>query len=299
MKTISRVTTLLLLLLTLPFFFIGGPDWLSSPLYRALWDLGHFAFFALLLVLIQMHRPLVHWRQWLLVGGMVLIIGGAIEFVQAQIGRDGTWADVWHNLIGAGLGLFWGQKANRKVWVGRWVASLALVPSLAFTAKLALVQYESAQQFPLLAGFETQRELLRWKGAATRTNEYASEGQHSLKIEFGTTKYSGISFNYFLGDWRTYERLSMDIYNPDTQPLTVVLRVHDHAHDRGESAYHDRFNTRLQIQPGWNYHSLALAEIKQAPRAREMNFQQMRTLGLFTVELPAPRVIYLDNLRLE
>lgn len=299
MKRVSRFIVWVVLLITLPFFFLGGPDWLSSPLYRALWDLGHFAFFALLLVTIQMYRPLTHWRQWITVGTLVLVIGGVIEMIQAQIGRDGTWADVAHNLIGAALGLFWGQKPSRLVWVGRCLASLALLPSVVFTINIALVQYESARQLPLLAGFETRRELLRWRGDVMRTAEHASEGQHSLKITFGTAKYSGVSLRYFLGDWSSYQRLSFDIYNPDTQAFTLALRIHDTAHDRADMAYEDRFNVRLPIHAGWNHHTISLADVKQAPLQREMDLQQLRALGLFTVQLPSPRVIYLDNLRLE
>src|SRR5690606_28082725 len=227
---------------------------------------------------IQVYRPLVRWQQWLHVGWIVLLVGGCIELLQAYVGRDGTWSDVLHNLIGASLGLFWGQKANPRVWIGRMLSSLALAPSMALTLQLAVVQYESAQQFPQLADFETQRELSRWKGNMARTDEHASEGRYALKIIFGTEKYSGISFNQFLGNWKSYEHFSFDIFNSDAQPLQIVLRIHDEAHDRADSAYADRFNTRLMVQPGWNYFSIALTEVAQAPAQRQMNLQQLRAV---------------------
>jgi VanZ family protein len=293
------ITFSFLLLLALPFFFIGGPDWLASPLHRAVWDLGHFGFFALLLLLIQLRWPLPHWRQWLGIAVIVFIAGGIIEIVQAYVGRDGTWSDVWRNLIGASLGLFWGQATTRWIWAGRLIAAIALLPSLCSVAQVAWVQYESTQQFPQLSNFENERELLRWKGNVERSTQYHTEGNYGLKIRLLPARYAGFSFTWFLGDWTGYKSLSFDIFNPDQSSLPLVLRIHDEAHDRADFAYADRFNESLVAASGWNHFTIALDDVKQAPDHREMNFTQLRAVGIFTVDLAKERIIYLDNLRLE
>lgn len=296
---VLRFSTLLVLLIaTLPFFFIGGPDWASSPLYRAVWDLGHFGFFALLLILIQMRWPLTRWRQWLWVAFWVFVVGGAIEIVQAYIGRDGTWRDAWNNLVGAALGLFWGQRANLRVWLGRCAALLALFPSAWSVFLVALVQFESAQQFPRLANFENQRELLRWSGDIERDTKHTSAGDYALRIRFSTAPYSGTSLRWFLGDWTHHDVLAFDLYNPG-EPLDVTLRIHDQAHDRTGMAYSDRFNKRLHIEAGWSNIVIPIEEILNAPAKRKMDLHRLRAIGIFTTQLPREQMVYLDNLRLE
>lgn len=293
------VALFVVLIFTAPFFFIGGPDYLSSPLHRAIWDLGHFGFFALLIALVQLRWPLRRWQQWLVVAALVFLMGGVIELAQVAVGRDGTWSDVWHNLVGAGLGLFWGQRANRFIWVGRLAASLALLAPLWSVLQIAQVQYDAAQKFPHLADFETQRELLRWQGDIARSKDHASSGQYGLKIKLQTTQYSGFSLNWFLGDWSGHKQLAFDIYNPDGEPLPFVLRIHDETHDRNGRAYTDRLNTRLLAEPGWNYFAIPIEQIENGPEKRSMNLQQLRALGIFVVAAPRARVIYLDNMRLE
>src|SRR5690606_41013622 len=68
-----------------------------------------------------------------------------------------------------------------------------------------------------------------------------------LKVELGTERYSGMGLRRFLGDWSHAEVLAFDLYNPDQEPLTMVVRVHDLEHELGDYALNDRFNTRLEI----------------------------------------------------
>lgn len=289
----------LLLIIILPFFFIGGPDYLSSPLFRSVWDLGHIGFFALLVFAVQLRKPLAHWHQWLVVALLVFVGGGLIEIAQAYVGRDGNWGDVWKNLIGAALGLFWGQSPRRLIWLLRGLASLALVPSLWSVLLIAIVEYESSERFPLLGSFENARDLMHWDGDTARTKAHASHGDYSLKVTLATTQYAGVAFDEFVADWSHYQELRFDLYNPDNEPLPFVLRIHDEVHDRTGFAFNNRFNQRLLAAPGWNQFVIPLSDVQQAPAKREMDLRKLRGLGIFTVQLAEEREIYLDNVRLE
>ncbi|MEX1057719.1 MAG: hypothetical protein WED11_08300, partial [Natronospirillum sp.] len=120
-----------------------------------------------------------------------------------------------------------------------------------------------------------------------------------LRIDMGTTRYSGANLIRLPTDWRGYEALTFRLFNPDNQGLTFSLRINDRAHDRGAQAYANRFNVRLEVPPGWSTHRFALTDIARAPAARTMDMHQISQLGLFASELDQPRTVYLTDLRLQ
>lgn len=272
---------------------------MSGPLYRAVWDLGHIAFFAILLMLVQRRHPLDSVTAWLTVTLVVFVVGGAIEYLQTKVGRDGNWGDVLGNLTGAWLGLFWFQRATRLVWLGRIAASVLLIAPLLVVGQLALLQYQVAREFPVISGFENPGDITRWDGDLEISSEFVTQGQGSLKVNLGTQRYAKAALRKFFGDWRHHRQLAFDIYNPDAEPLAMTLRVHDAQHERGRHLHVDRFNTRLMVEPGWNYYRFELKAIENSPRQRKMDMQLIRGVEIYAVRLPRPRVIYLDNLRLE
>jgi len=282
-----------------PLFFWGGPDWVSPPLICAFWDLGHVAFFSVLLMFVQRFRAFDLPRQWLMISLICVVAGALIEFIQQFVGRDASAADVYRDLVGVWLGLFWGQRANRRIWIMRSLALLLTLPSAWQIMQAANAHWQAQRNFPLLAGFEDRAELLRLGGQGQFSADRHTQGQQSFKVTLDTVQYSGTGINKLLGDWRGYETLVMDIYIPDTEYLALVLRVSDFTHDRGDNDYYDRFNRQLVLVPGWNQVRIAVKDIEQAPRARAMNLAEISHLGLFAVALPSPRIFYWDNVRLE
>ncbi|HSX84531.1 MAG TPA: hypothetical protein VLE50_03955, partial [Cellvibrio sp.] len=269
------------------------------PLYRAVWDLGHIGFFAVLLMLIQRRHPLDNWRWWLWVTLVVFTAGGAIEFLQTKVGRDGNWGDVLGNLTGAWLGLFWFQKAKPLVWLGRVVACSLLVFPLLTIGRLALLQYQTAQVFPLLCGFEHPRDFTRWDGNLERSTEHVTQGQYAAKVTLGTQGFAKAALRQFFGNWGEYDYLAFDIYNPNAESLNMTLRVHDARHELGNYAHTDRFNTRIVLEPGWNEYRFALQTIADAPQGRKMELPLIRGVEIFASGLTEQKIIFLDNLRLE
>ena len=62
--------------------------------------------------------------------------------------------------------------------------------------------------------------------------------------------------------------------------------------------YHDRFNKRFSLIPGWNTIRIATDDIQQAPKNRRMNMADIQSVRIFTTYLPQPETIYIDYVRL-
>jgi hypothetical protein len=94
--------------------------------------------------------------------------------------------------------------------------------------------------------------------------------------------------------------LEFSVYNPSSEPIEITCRVHDRQHTRGPEPelYTDRFNRSYLSSKGWDSVTIDLEKIVHAPKNRQMDIGQIQGIGIFTVQLPQPRVIYLDDIRL-
>ena len=291
------------IVLVVPFFFVGGPDALSPTLLKDVWNFGHIIFFAVLMLLVQTFRPLVHWQSWLWVTLLVLGVGVAIEFVQHFVGRESSLDDVLHDLFGLWLGLFWGQKPTRTVWALRGLSLLLVTPAFWLVIYSAMADIVMREQFPQVNSFESRFELAQVR-ANTRqiktqqVNSLHTHGAYGLQVELSTQKYAGVSLFGPYGDWSGYQFLRMDFYNPDTEPLELVLKISDADHDRHENRFDDRFNRKLVLMQGWNQVQIDLNDVRSAPLNREMHMNKITGMAVFVMQLPKPREFYWDNIRL-
>lgn len=288
-----------IVVIAFPFFFLGGPDATSSQLYGALWNCGHIVFFIALVFALNKKIDLSRWQFALITLFAVFIGGGLIEVIQSYTGRDGNWDDLLRDLSGTCVGLFWLRPPSLSVWLGRVVALAFLIPSLSVVFFEAWFQYQAMKKFPLLAGFESSIELYGQKSTAELSAEFHTQGHYSLKLNLTTERYSGISFERIFNDWSGFKQLSVDIYNPSSLPLALVLRVNDIAHEKTGWVDEDRFNKGFQVNPGWNHLVFTLDEIQKGPAKRLMDLSQISLIVIYAAQLPEARTIYLDNLKLE
>jgi hypothetical protein len=153
----------------------------------------------------------------------------------------------------------------------------------------------------VLSDFETRYQIDRWRshGAVMFNDEEVRHGgRASLRVALAVRPYSGAFLEYFPGDWHGFGTLQLSVCNPSPEPLALFCRIHDQAHAEGDMDHEDRFSREFLFPPGWTTVTVDLGEVEAAPRNRRMDMGRIRGVGLFAVDLPQPRIVYIDDVRL-
>ena len=79
----------------------------------------------------------------------------------------------------------------------------------------------------------------------------------------------------------------------------IITRIHDQQHEQSDYLYSDRFQQSTRLKSGWNHMTINLIDVIRAPKTRLMDIASIANIHFFASNLKQPRVIYLDNLRLE
>ena len=288
--------------------FLGGPDYYSSRSFTHFWDIGHIVYFALLAGLLFRWRFVTRMSltgQWIIILAITLLLGVSIEFMQHGTARTPDIGDVLRDMTGSLIVLVFGSSCPQlrpvslRLSLRVTVLVLSLVQLWPVTKSL-IDEAIAGHQFPILSDFETPFEIDRWTGSAGLSVETMPSIAHSrlLKLSLTTDQYSGAALKYFDGDWTSAGRLQLSLYNPDENPLQITCRIHDLQHTDGHEEYEDRFNRSYLLMHGWNHIEIDLGEVKKSPAGRSMDMSRIRGFGLFVTSLPAPRILYLDNVRL-
>ena len=303
----SRRIVLAGTLLIFPFFFLGGPAYQGARSFQELWNLGHILFFAIFAILVYYHLLpgyLSSFTRICLSLISVIALGWGIEVVQLGLGnRTVGWDDFFRDLAGAGIVFFWRTGGSEKSRIPRIVSKMTaciIAAICLFPLSAALVDgYRARQEFPLLSGFERRLELKRWKdaGRLRQVNYPVRKEKYSAEIRLTTDKYSGVSLFHFPEDWHEKKALAFSVYNPGS-PLELHFRVHDRSHTGENQLYQDRFNGTSVLAGGWNDIVIPMDAIRDAPAGRKMDLAHIRGFGLFVMEQPESRLLYLDDVRL-
>lgn len=293
--------------LVFPFFFIGGADYYDPRSLKELWNLGHFFFFVLLVLVLDSHLCSTGRSVFFRIFAACLtsaVVGLSIELIQLNIdGRFFSWNDVITDLSGGAIALLWktGRKfpGFRSILSG-FVSIFIVVVNLVPVATALTDEYRSHRDFPLLAGFESEAELSRWANGRVLLSMVSSprlQGRYSAKIILTTDEYSGVALQYFPGDWSGRKSLAFNVFNPG-QPISLHYRVHDYLHRGDTQPYDDRFNGKTILEHGWNEIVIPLKDIIEAPRGRKMDVTKIRGFGIFVMKQTERHVLFLDNVRL-
>ncbi len=110
------------------------------------------------------------------------------------------------------------------------------------------------------------------------------------------SRWAGITLEELLPDWNAYDRLEIEIVNPNDAALEIFLRIDDRSHNQ---EFTDRFNRSLTVAPKQrSILTVMMSDIRSAPATRLMETAEMSRLVLFQDTQRNALAFYLCSLRL-
>ena len=208
-----------------------------------------------------------------------------------------TWSA---DALGVVLALAVYAMFERRSPLRRWHRVSAFVIALGCVAiflvpivRMARAYVHRNAQFPVLADFHSRMELYWTVGIGV--NRFIIDD--ALAVEFGNEEFPGVSFHEPVPDWRGFKTLLIDVENPDSRPLELVVRVHDRRHTR---AFVDRYNKTFWLEPGERRTlRIALEDILHGPRHRVMDMAHISDITLFKGARGGSPVLHIYTLKLE
>ena len=125
----------------------------------------------------------------------------------------------------------------------------------------------------------------------------ADAGKNVARLQIGTgARFAGWAMKEPYPEWPAEADLVLDVYLVSHETLPLVLRIHDAKHDND---YYDRFNCTLNLRHGYQQIRIPVREIRDGPRARELDLTNITNFKLFAIDLTKPAELIVGNLRLE
>lgn len=246
--------------------------------------------------------------------GVMLLVGAATEGIQSLFGRDAELEDVLNDVAGSlatvSVWLYWCARGDKGAGarLGRITLALVLTGTVGYWlnpfVQCARAYWQRNTEFPVLAQFRSPVDLafVTSSGSDTRIVVIASamapeQPAHALQASLDSGPWPGVTLAEPVADWRGYRALAIEIGNPGSTPLPLVLRVNDRAH---HGVTDDRFNTDLTLPPRTHRTiRIALEEIEHSPRNRLMDMSHIAQLTLFRDGGAPAQVVQLYRIWLE
>jgi VanZ family protein len=271
---------------------------------RTIENAGHMPLFFLVtlgvIFVLRDDRRCQGLKLYLFAGLAGVGAGFLSEVIQRPLRRDASWEDVVADAIGALCALAVYAMFERRSGLQRWHRLVALLVAVACVAvwfapvvTMTRAYLHRNGQFPVLASFHSRIELYWTVSIGVRRE--IRDG--ALDVEFVAEDTPGISFHEPVADWRAWKTLVLDVQNPAGEALNLGVRVHDKQHNR---QFNDRFNRRFDLAPGERRTlTISLDDVRNGPRNRRMDMQQISDITLFRGEKTGSRALRVHAMRLE
>jgi hypothetical protein len=237
--------------------------------------------------------------------GITFVLGYLVEALQSGFNRTPDTGDLLRNFIGVGIAICFLLPIRHtipKMAITLFQIILLIALTLQFyPIAIALIdEHHARQTFPVLSDFQTAGQIHRWTSDnhIAIENDIGRQGNHAMRADLTTNRYSGFSLKHFPANWQHYHKFEFSIYNPSEKAIEITCRIHDKLHLQGLQPYEDRFNATHSFTTGWTTITISLEEIRQAPADRQMDLGQIYSIIFFASDLPHPRTIYIDDVRL-
>ena len=248
-------------------------------------------------------------RRYLLAWTGAVILGAALEGLQAVEGRDAEALDVLRDGAGAASFLlaYWslqdGSATRALRWSLRALAAGVLVLVFAPPALTGMAIATRYMRFPLIEDFESRWTRRLCSAGAVRLDVVQAPGGFGMpgenrvaRITFEPAEYSGWAISGPFPDWSGRRELAFEVYSELSEPVPMTLRIHDRWHNQ---EYGDRYNREFVIQPGVNKIRVPVGQVESTPAGRRMDLAAIDGIGLFVVRPERSFVLYFDGFRLE
>jgi hypothetical protein len=282
----SRITTflvagvliglaLLLLVMPLPRHWYGG-GWRGKVC-----DLAHVPLFALL----TLGLAVLCRGAWYLPAGISVALAALAEVVQHWTGRSGNVRDFLRGAVGVAIAV-----VVVHAWMGprdRWrfaahaliIAALLVWPVLDCGPSL-LDAYEGYQALPLLADFDTPRQMLRWECNQSRLRRVPDPDEPGrwigrLTFRPGPLEHPSAVLHPVTPDWSGHCRVCCE-FTVHEGPLRIVISIREGRNEKGDSSH---FQFEKLYAPGRH---VAYAELAMA--SRKSHFGSLDLTNMLSVQ---------------
>ena len=312
----ARVNRRLLIAITLASVMLGGllfvplPAALRSPFGASCLNALHYPVFGIFTVagrlMLLAFTRLTPNRANALALAAVIVAAFAVEIVQPRFGRGGSLEDALIGsagaIVAALIPVLTRTRRRSVLWLLLLILGAAVVTRPAWRELLA-IQHRDAV-FPNLGRFESEAELSYWIPAGyldhrpelvSRSTNHVSEGGNSLRVNCTRGKWPGVFMTLGGQDWRGYDALAFDLYNPG-KTFELGLRLDDDHRDSEFWGY--RYDGLFQPTNGWNHFEIPMKTIEAGGWRRGMNLAAIHRMILFVDWKQKPCEWYLDNVRL-
>jgi hypothetical protein len=151
----------------------------------------------------------------------------------------------------------------------------------------------------ILFDFESDSELERfhWRCHTlfSLSDEHATRGSKSLKLELFPSDYPGLTPKLAGNNWQGYNTFSFDIYSTQQKITPLTVRIDD---SKDCLDHPDRFNKIFYLQPGANTISIPTDTLVTSGTKRKLNLKMIYRVMIFVAQPGERMVYYFDCIRL-
>ena len=152
----------------------------------------------------------------------------------------------------------------------------------------------------ILYDFESDAELnhLYWNCHTlySLSNDHATHGSKSLKMELYPSDYPGLVPLLAVTDWRGYTEFCFDVYNPSGQPVRIGVRIDDR---KDYPDHSERYNSDFILKKGSNHIAIPLESVVASGSKRPLNIENIRRMFIFMKHPDKRTTLYVDTISLK